>query len=99
MREAQLDAEVRKIAQHYGVHAHHKRNSVDEAPGFPDWVLVGQGGVLWRENKTETGTLSTEQRMMSMVLRALDLDWAVWRPRDVRSGRIRREIAAVAAVR
>jgi hypothetical protein len=64
--------------------------------GFPDWVLVGTRGLLWRENKIPPDGLSSEQRAFGYALQALGADWAVWTPADWYSGRIETELEAIA---
>lgn len=66
-----------------------------DGKGFPDLVLVG-GWVKYRELKTDRGDLTREQRMWGDVLLAAGADWAVWRPRDLRSGLIAAELQALA---
>jgi hypothetical protein len=61
------------------------------APGWPDLVIIGSH-VLYRELKTETGVLSAEQKRVGGRLADAGADWAVWRPRDLRSGVIERQL-------
>jgi hypothetical protein len=63
--------------------------------GFPDWVIVGPRGVLWRELKSEFGTLRPEQRLWGRVLRAAGADWAIWRPSDWLDGTVERELRGI----
>lgn len=67
----------------------------DRQKGFPDVVLVGWGGVLFRELKGELTTVSAEQKEWGRKLQAAGADWAIWRPEDYQSGRIDREVAAI----
>ena len=97
MNEAELERGVRdllKVYRLHGFHAHDSRKSA--GPGFPDWTICGTGGLIFRELKSETGQLSPEQRRWRNVLVAAGQDWAVWRPEDLRTGRIVRELQAVA---
>ena len=66
-----------------------------DGKGFPDLVLAGPGGVLYRELKSQTGRLSREQTEWMQLLGEAAADIDVWRPADLRSGRIEREIRAV----
>jgi len=50
--------------------------------GWPDLVIVGPGGVLWREVKTARDRLSAQQWDWSRRLLLSGQDWAVWRPAD-----------------
>lgn len=67
-----------------------------DGAGFPDLVIAGPGGVLWRELKTESGRLSTEQRDWISVLDAGDQDIGLWRPGCLETGRVAKEIASIA---
>ena len=64
-----------------------------DGKGFPDLVIAGPGGVLFRELKSAAGTLSAEQRMWLHALKSADV--GVWRPADLQSGRIEQELRAV----
>ena len=63
--------------------------------GWPDVVLVGPGGALLRELKSERGVLSAEQQAWLGWLTDAGLDAGVWKPRDWRSGRIEQELRAI----
>ncbi|MEU8272642.1 VRR-NUC domain-containing protein, partial [Sphaerisporangium sp. NPDC049002] len=64
-------------------------------PGIPDLVIVGHGKILWRELKSESGRTSAEQRAFIERLRCNGADVDVWRPRDLLSRRIHRELEAI----
>ena len=67
-------------------------------PGWPDLVIAGPHGLLIRELKTAHGIWSPAQQKWIGLLRtptAVDVDVDVWRPADLTSGRIHREIAAI----
>jgi hypothetical protein len=53
-----------------------------DGKGFPDLVLVGPGGVLWRELKNATNGLDADQRLWRDALIAAGANWALWRPKD-----------------
>lgn len=65
--------------------------------GFPDWVIAGPGGLLFREAKAEDGRRSKAQIAWGKMLTAAGGNYAVWRPADLDSGLIGRELAAIAA--
>lgn len=96
MTEAQLDRLVVDYARWRRVYPYHTRDSRGSARGFPDWVLVGPGGILYREDKSVAGTLTVDQRAWGAVIVTGGGNWSVWRPGDWHSGRIRREIDAIA---
>lgn len=64
--------------------------------GFPDAVIWGPGGVLFRELKRDGEYPSPEQRLRLAELEQAGADVGVWRPRDWHEGRIRDEVLAVA---
>lgn len=87
-----LEEAVRELAEALGVVRVHQLRSEGTHPGFPDDVLIGARGVLWRELKREGGRVTPAQALMHEQLRAAGQDVAVWRPRDLLSGRIAREL-------
>lgn len=86
------------LARYPQVRGYHGRDSRlnPGASGFPDWVLAGPGGLIVRELKSEHGTLPGDQRQWGRLMRAAGLDWQVWRPSDLLSGRIEAEVKALA---
>jgi hypothetical protein len=66
----------------------HYLNNSDhqDALGFPDWFfwrdVPGHQGALFRELKTDDGTVLRTQRDCIQRLRDAGLDADVWRPRD-----------------
>jgi hypothetical protein len=78
-----------------GVRYYHPYDSRRSVPGFPDLVLVGRSGLAFRELKSQTGTVSPDQRQWGYALRCAGHSWDVWRPRDLWSGRIEAELAAL----
>ena len=96
MTEGELERHVRRLLADLRLYGYHTHDSRRSAPGFPDWVIIGRAGVLFRELKSAAGELSPEQRRVRNLLMAAGQDWAVWRPADLASGRIARELAAVA---
>jgi hypothetical protein len=91
MSERDFQQAVTDLCKLLGLDAFHVRNSRGMAPGWPDLVIVG-AGVLFRELKTETGVLTPEQRRVGSRLTRAGADWAVWRPRDLRSGVVERQL-------
>jgi hypothetical protein len=96
MSEAQLEEHVRALCKDLGILRFHVKDSRGMNRGLPDDILIGAAGVLWRELKTERGRLTLEQRTVGDALRALGQDYAIWRPSGLISGRIARELAALA---
>ena len=90
--EADLDEHVRQLAALYGLAAYHTRDSRGSAAGFPDWVIAGPGGVLFRENKRQDGTSTWPQLAWARVLLSAGADYETWRPADAIEGRIQKEL-------
>lgn len=63
----------------------------EEGKGYPDLTLARDGVVIFRELKSNTGTLSAEQKAWGAQLGDA---WGVWRPRDYEE--IRRTLARTA---
>ena len=89
-----LDAHVRKHIEDLGLWAYHPRNSKGSEPGWPNWVIIGRAGILYRELKSEAGTVTPEQRHVGELIARAGGNWAVWRPRDLLDGTIGRELEA-----
>lgn len=66
-----------------------------DGKGFPDLVICGPGGVLFRELKTATGRTSADQAAWLTDLAEGGQNAEVWRPEDLRSGRIEAELRAL----
>lgn len=91
-----LDAHLRHLLADLGLWGYHPRSSIGSAPGWPDWVIIGNR-IIYRELKTERGALTAEQRLVGEKITAAGGNWAVWRPRDLLSGQIARELASISA--
>lgn len=95
-----LDYHCERIRKDLGIKlSYHTNRSERSEAGWVDRVYVGPGGALFRELKTETGKVSAAQRQWIDALHAAGLDVDVWRPADLRTGRIARELAAIARPR
>lgn len=102
MTEAELQAAVTSgtkakpgLCVLLGVRWYHTHDSRRSPSGWPDLVLCGTSGLIFRELKSETGTVTPEQRGWGSWLTRVGCDWAVWRPRDLRSGVIARQLEAI----
>lgn len=90
MTEAQLQSAVMDLAKLSGYElCYHVHDSRRSQPGFPDLVLASTSRkrLLFRELKTNAGRLSPAQADCLVVL---------WRPIDLRSGRIANELRGTA---
>ena len=94
MSEAQLLATIRRACRTLGLLCYHTHDSRRSEPGFPDLVIVGSRMII-RELKTERGRLRPEQRTWLDALTAAGQDADIWRPRDLHSGRIIRELVGL----
>lgn len=94
MSEADLQVQVIALAVRLGWMVYHTRDSRGSEPGYPDLHLVHprQERALFRELKTERGRLSKYQQKWLAALAVSGADVQVWRPRDLVSGRIEREL-------
>lgn len=97
MTEADLQATVTGICDLRRLDWYHVRVSKGMRPGWPDLVIIGPGKLLYRELKSERGSVTPDQRAVGAKLTAAGCDWAVWRPRDLVSGVIPDALAQLAA--
>lgn len=97
MTEPELERAVREqLRLLRGVLGYHTYDARRSPAGFPDWVIVGPGGMLFRELKSGLGRVSKAQQRWLHALAACGQDVAVWRPEDLYSGRIAAELAGLA---
>ena len=94
MTETRLCKEIESYCDSLGLAYHHNPDSrrVHGKPGFPDYVIAGPHGVLYREAKDERNSLGPDQRVWGRLLEACGADWGTWRPRDLFSRRILYEL-------
>jgi len=77
--------------------AFHARDSrMSWGQGFPDLVICGPAGVLFRELKVPGGRLSPKQKEWITLLDQAKADVEVWTPADLQSGRIWAQLTAIA---
>ena len=89
-----LDAHVRRLMKDLGLWGFHPFDSRRSKEGWPDWTILGSR-VLYRELKAEKGKVTVAQQAVGDMLTAAGDDWAVWRPSDLFSQRIARELVAI----
>jgi hypothetical protein len=99
VREIELQREVAKRCLRYEVDMHHTHQPLQDRAGWVDLALLGTKRVMFRELKTRTGKVSPAQKRTGDRLIAAGLDYAVWRPADLESGRVDRELAALSGRR
>jgi hypothetical protein len=95
MSEAELEIHVRALIKDLGLLGYHTRDSRGSAHGFPDWVIVGRS-VIYRELKTAKGRVTDSQAEWLHALVRAEQDACVWRPADLLSGLIGRQLAKLA---
>jgi VRR-NUC domain len=104
MSERDLENAVRRILKDLPrIWARHESDSRGAVAGWPDWVFLRRaehfgGAVMFRELKTAKGCLTAAQQECLAYLKAAGLDADVYRPADLLSGRIARELAALAGL-
>ena len=86
------------LCKWYGLTWYHTYNSKKSPSGFPDLVIAGRT-VMYRELKRQKENPTKAQREWIAALEAAGADVGVWRPEDWYSGRINRELAALAGLR
>lgn len=96
MTERELSARVRQMVDErrlWGFTSYDFRHR--HGAGFPDWVISGPGGFIFRELKSRDGQLTTHQRGWRKQFKLHGLNFAVWTPADLADGTIGRELDLV----
>jgi hypothetical protein len=99
MTEVQLYESIRTLARMLGLRLYHTHDSRRSYSGFPDVVVLGTGGLLFRELKRDGTGLKPEQRLWLDALVEAGADAGVWRPADWHSGRITTELGQLRRVK
>jgi hypothetical protein len=95
MTEAHFQGSVISVCKLLGVAWFHPHYSERSVPGWPDLALCGTRGFILRELKTEVAKLTPEQKKWGELLKLAGQDWDIWRPGDLESGRIQRELLEI----
>jgi hypothetical protein len=95
MRERDLQSAVIDLCRWLGLAYFHDHDSRRNRAGFPDLVVCGSSGHLFRELKTEAGRLRPEQLDWLSRLTQGGADAAIWRPTDLASGRVKSELEGI----
>lgn len=98
MSEDDLMGHIACLCKDLGLLAYHTRNSRRSTAGYPDWHIVGPAASIFRECKSEKGRTTAAQDEWISWLRRAGHDADVWRPRDLLSGRVQRELVALAGM-
>lgn len=81
------------MAKRRGLLVYHTHDSRRSQPGFPDLVIVGPGGLIFRELKSPTGKATFDQMQWLQTLAATGADAGLWRPANLRDGLIEKTLA------
>lgn len=98
MSERELQESVRLLCVAHGLLYYHTHNSRHSPAGWPDVVVANPrepGAILFRELKSHDGKVTPAQQEWLDVLAGAHLDVGVWRPADLLSGAIERQIGAL----
>lgn len=95
MSESDLDYHIRAWSRDMGLRAIHHRISIGAESGWPDWVIIGPHGVLFREGKGARGRISDAQREVIGELQRHGLDAGYWFPANAADGSVKAELLAV----
>lgn len=95
MTEKDFQNTVIAMCKLLGVSCYHPFFSRKSSVGWPDLALCGDRGFMLRELKTEVGRLTRDQQKWGSMLRQAGVSWDVWRPADLHSGRVQRELEAI----
>jgi hypothetical protein len=104
MSEAELNRAVRLLCERLNLYAFSATSyqipgasaRPGSSKGYPDWTIVGPGGILFREAKSEDGRRSMSQVKWGKEIERAGGNYAVWRPADLISGLIEQELTALA---
>jgi hypothetical protein len=78
-----------------GLWWHHEHDSRRSTAGWVDLVILGLGGAIFAELKVPGDRVRPAQREVAMRLQAADLNYQLWTPADLRSGRIQAELIRI----
>ena len=96
VNELVFSANVRHLAEQLGLLVFFVHNSRGSPAGWPDFCIVGPGGICFRELKVPGGKVSRAQLHWIRCLREAGQDVAIWTPVDLASGKIRAELDDIA---
>lgn len=89
MTEAQLQTSIVALCRTHRLHVFHMHDSRrSTGVGFPDLVISGPGGTIFRELKNDVLQPTSEQMTWLGTLAEGGADAALWRPIHWRSGEI-----------
>ncbi|PPF64666.1 VRR-NUC domain-containing protein [Clavibacter michiganensis] len=94
MTETELQNVIIAAAKRMGYLVYHTYDSRRSASGYPDLHLVhgAKGWSLFRELKSATGRVTTDQKKWLAALTSAGVDASVWRPIDWFNGSIDKQL-------
>lgn len=101
MSEDDLEDGVRALIRDLRLKAFHawKKHAQKASKGFPDWVIAGPGGHIFRELKKMGEKPEPDQEAWLALLAFGGADAGVWYPIHLLDGTISRELTAIARTR
>jgi hypothetical protein len=99
MSEGELTEQIRQRCEALKLERWHTYDSRRSPTGWVDEVIAGPGGAIFRELKRENGRPTVAQNRCIELLFSGGLNVGVWRPSDLLSGRIDRQLADIARPR
>jgi hypothetical protein len=105
MSETDLNRVIRALCERLGLYAFGMESyripgarsaRPGSSKGYPDWTIAGPAGILFREAKSEDGRRSMAQVQWGKQIERAGGNYAIWRPSDLASGQIERELKALA---
>lgn len=95
--EEALLAEVLRLTELHGCITHHCNQAFRcTGDGLPDLIVCAPYGLLLAELKTDYGVLSSAQVTWKHTLLAAGAQWRLWRPQELHSGLIERQLIEIA---
>ena len=95
MREASLQKAVTDLCDLLRLKWYHANLPVRDKRGWPDLTIGGRHGTIFRELKKQDGTVTADQAEWGALFAIAGISWDVWRPSDLQSGRILRELESI----
>lgn len=98
MTEKELQRQVILMCRTFGLVTFYEVDSRwQHLKGWPDLVIIGERGILYRELKGVRGALTDEQRALGVLITRAGGDWSLWRPYDLYAGVIKEQLEEIAA--
>jgi hypothetical protein len=97
MTEKELQRLVMEICEEMDLTVFHSFDSRrDTGVGYPDLTILGPGGIIFAELKSDSGHLTTAQTLWRNKFLYAGLDWYLWRPLELHRGEIRAILMSLA---